>query len=673
MALRLAITSPRWLRPQRSGPGRIARARRAPLWPLALAYVVTLGLELALVERKSAIFAGGFGQSKLVDRPAEWLVFVPALLVSQAAILLACHLVLRALHGRRAGTAFFPLNLLFLTIGLGCALLFAKFQALSYFSDAMGFELIRKLGGGSLFTAALYVLDEAALIGVAAAGALAAYYAGYRLVKRLWPDWRSGGDRLRWRDLLGLVALCVPLAFAAGWRPDARYGLGRFTAFAAINSGLGALTDFDRDGYSWFSAQRDSFPFDPARHPLALDIPGNGIDEDGFGGDFRFTAADPEVPAPALPARPRHLVMIVLESFRGDAVGRRVAGRPVTPNLNALARDGIWVREAYSHVGFTTESGKSIFTGSLQPRPGGPSLFRDLKRAGYRIGVFSAAPEDFGGISESVGMRANADLYVDANLLKAERVHPSASLGSLALDGRTVLRELDRHFRSGADWARPTFLYLNVQEAHFPYRHKKMPRFLPGDLAERGEIRASNRATVERTYWNAAAYGDWVVGQLVERLKAQGVYDDSLILVTGDHGEALFEQGFLGHGHVIDRAQTQVPLILSDPSIRVAGPVGLADYRGIVLRALSGDRSPPPPRGPVFQYIGSLERPAVIGMVEAGGIATTLNLETGEVRFADLGRTLRYRDLPPALRPRADRLANLWARHRWEARNNSPP
>ena len=645
-------------------------SRLRPWWALALAFLVTLAFELALVERKHAIFAGGFGQSKTIDEVGEWLIFVPALLVAQAAQILACFLLLRALHGRRDGSAIFLLNFFFLTVGLGSALLIAKFKALSYFSDAMGFELIRSLGGGSLATAALYVLDEATLLGAAALGAMLAYLLCFALVKRYWPDWRRGEDRLGWRHLAGLLVVAVPLAAAASWRPDVRYGLARFNAFATINSGLATLTDFDRDGYSWFSAQRDGFPFDPARHPLALDIPDNGVDEDGFGGDFHFTATAPDEPRLKLPAQPRHLVVIVLESFRGDAIGRRVAGRPVTPNLNALAREGTWVREAYSHVGFTTESGKSIFGGALQPRPGGPSLFRDLKRAGYRIGVISAAPENFGGISETVGMRASADFYVDAETLKAERAHSSASLGSLALDGRKVLREMDRQFRSAADWRRPTFLYLNIQEAHFPYSHPDMPRFLPGRLAKRSEIKAANRAMVERTYWNAAAYADWVVGQVIARLKAQGVYDRTLILVTGDHGEALLEDGFLGHGHVIDRAQTQVPLILSDPALRVAGPVGLADYRGIVLRGLSGDAAPPAKRA-VFQYIGTLERPGVIGMVEAGGVWTTLSLETEEVSFSDTGRRLRYRDLRPgtADRRRADRLVEEWARQRWLARD----
>jgi hypothetical protein len=644
-------------------------ARLAPWGVPALALVATLGLETALVERKYAIFGGGFGAGHVLDSPAEIALFATSLVTAQALLIGSLYLVIRALHGpRRRSSPLVPLNFLFFSGGGLAALVVAKFEALAYFSDALGFELVRSLGGGSLAGAMLYVASEAGLALLALAGALAGWWAALRLSRRFLPE-RAEGAPIRKRHLL-LLALPLPfLLLGAARTPDVRYALARTTAPAGVLALLHQMSDVDRDGYSWFSAQRDNFPFDASRHPLALDIPGNGVDEDGFAGDFAFTGGAEPPPGFRLPEQPRHLVLIVLESVRGDAIGRKVAGRPVAPNLDALAREGAWLREAYSHVGFTTASGKSLFSGALEPRPGAPSLFRDLDRAGYRIGILSAAPENFGGISQAVGMRESADLYVDAEMLKAERAHSSAALGSLALDGRKVLRELDRHFDAAEDWQRPTFLYLNFQEAHFPYHHGDMPRLLPGRPVARSEIEPENRDRVAATYWNAVAYSDWLVGQVVLRLKRMGVWERTLLVVTGDHGESLFDDGFLGHGHMLNDAQTRVPLILSDPAARADGPVGLADYRRLILAALAG-APPPPRRGPVFQYIGTLDQPAVVGMVEAGGLRTTLDLETEMVDFTDLKRRVRYRDLAPGtpLRARADRLANEWARQRWLAR-----
>ncbi|HEY0112728.1 MAG TPA: sulfatase-like hydrolase/transferase [Allosphingosinicella sp.] len=638
----------------------------------ALAFGGTAAFELALVERKYAIFGGGFGAGHVLDTAKEVALFAATLAAAQAVLIGGLWLLIRSAHRKRPESPTFLLNFLFFAPGGLAALLLAKFEALSYFSDALGFELIKNLGGGSVAGALVYVALEAAIGLAVCAGAVAVWWIGLRLARRRLPE-RVALPGLQWRHVLW-AALPLPLLAAAAARePDVRFALARTTAPAGALALLHQTTDFDRDGYSGFSAQRDGFPFDSARHPLAFDIPGNGVDEDGFGGDFRFEGPLEQSSDWRPPGQPKHVVLIVLESVRGDAVGKQVAGRPVTPQLNALARSGTWVREAYSHVGFTTASGKSIFSGALEPGERAPSLFRDLKGAGYRVGVFSAAPENFGGISAAVGMRENADLYVDAELLKAERAHSSAALGSLALDGRKVLREFDRHFRSAGDWKAPTFLYFNFQEAHFPYRHRDMPRLLPGDPVERGEIQAENRERVEATYWNAVAYSDWLVGQVVARLKRMGVWERSLLVVTGDHGEALFEDGFIGHGHILNRAQTHVPLIFSVPGAAAAnGPVGLADYRGLILRALSGE-PPAQSSGTVFQFIGTLHRPDVIGMVEAGGKRTTLNLETAEVEFSDLARNIRYTDLRPGteLRVRADRLANEWARQRWLARRAS--
>jgi Sulfatase len=644
-------------------------ARLAPWWAIALAFAATLAIELALVERKYGVFAGGFGASHVIDRPLEAVLFLPGLLLSQALLIGLFFLAIRALHGRRRDRPMFVFNFLFFTVGALAALLAAKYEVLTYFSDAIGFRLIRNLGGGSFVQALLYVRDEAALIGVAAAAAALAWLAGRWLVKRLFTGRIAAGGP-RWKHLLWLAAALPLAAFAADRDPDVRYALTRFNGFALIDNALALATDFDGDGHSWFGARLDAHPFDPARHPLALDVPGNGVDEDGYGGDFRFAGLAGPAPAPVLAGDKRHVVLIVLESVRGDAIGRRVGGREVTPVMNALARQGTWVREAYSHVGFTSPSLKSLFSGALEPAAGDPSLFRDFKANGYRIGIVSAAPETFGDISEVTGMKASADVFVDAEALQQDRAYSSGAISSLAIDGRKLLRQFDRHFARPGAWARPTFLYLNLQEAHFPYHHPDTMRLLPGAPIPRGEIGLANKDWVASTYWNAVAYDDWLIGQVIARLKAAGVWERTLLVVTSDHGESLFDDDFLGHGHVINRQQTQVPLIVSDRGAPVSAPVGLSDYRGLILRLLGAGGVAVRPPGPVFQYIGELDGPTEIGMVEKGGRWTTMRIDGESVWFSETGRRLRYAQLAAgsADKARADRLIDEWARHRWLAR-----
>ncbi|HEX8467850.1 MAG TPA: sulfatase-like hydrolase/transferase [Allosphingosinicella sp.] len=641
-------------------------SRLKPWWPLAFAFFVTLVLEAALVERKYGVFAGGFGASHVIDRPAEAGLFLLALVPAHALLIGLLYLLVRALHRRRRDSPVFLLNFLFFAVGGFAAALVAKFEALSYFSDALGFELIKSLGGGSLAQAALYVASEAALMLLAGAGAVLGWWLALRLGRRWLPE-TVPTAALKWRHLLW-VGLPLPLLlYAAGGEPDARYGLARFTAPGLAQQGLGRASDFDRDGYSWFTPQRDSAPFDPSRHPFVLDLPNNGVDEDGYGGDFRFEGAPASFPAPVIPDR-KHVVLVVLESARGDAIGKMVDGRPLTPVMNALVRDGSYAREAYSHVGFTTESLKSLFGGALAPRPGSPSLFRDFKANGYRVGVFSGQAERFGGIAETAGMHETADVFVDAETLKSERAFSFAATASLLLDGKKVLGAFDGAFGSAEGWRRPTFAYFNFQEAHFPYVHPGMPQILPGRPIPRGEIGQANRAWVERTYWNAIAYDDWLVGQLVERLKRLGVWEDTLLLVTADHGESLFDDSFLGHGHVINRQQTQIPLILSRPGISIPRPIGLADYRSLILRSLGA--KVPERRGPVFQHISQLGAPAAIGLVAGGEVWTTFQLETEEVGFSESKRRMRYSDLKPgsAEKARADAVIDEWNRHRWLAR-----
>ena len=657
--------APAEVEPSRGG-ARLPWARLLAWFPVAVVLALSL-VELALADRKYGLFSGGFGQSRALDTPGEIALFLAGYAAAQALLALAgWSLALRLTRRRPAWTAPF---LFALTNGvLFAGVLAGTYQLHQYFSDAVGFALLAQLGGGSLVDAVKFGLSEI-MIGLVAltlvlAGAWLLWKLLARLMSRDLPRPVEPGLRI-WA---GLLALLVALALAIPRSgSDAAFGLRRMLAWQLMDGTLDAASDFDRDGYGLFGIQHDGAPFDPARRPLALDIPGNGIDEDGYGGDLGLVPLAAPLGPQVFSGKRPNVVVVVFESTRGDVLGKRTDGKLVAPNLDALAATGSVARPAYSHVGFTTESLKSLFSGQLAPRTGDPSLFRDFKASGYRIGVFSGQPEDFGGISNVVGTRASADVYVDAETLRDQRAFSFAAEGSLLVDESHLLAAFDRTLGK-EDWqARPHFAYFNFQSPHFPYDHPGVARRVTAHPLARGEIKAANADRVRETYWNAVANADYWLGQLIARLKAKGVWDDTILIVSGDHGEELFEGGFLGHGHVIDREQFQTLLVANRPHMLPPAPIALADYRAILAAAIRGEASPAV-SVPPFMHIGPLDAPTAIGMAGPDGQLTSLRLDPGEACMVEQERCAPYASLTGKDRARADAAVARWGSERWRAR-----
>jgi len=630
--------------------------------------LVTLLAELLLAERKYAIFGGGFGQPRTMDSALELGAFVTGLLLCQILVFLALYRLLRWLHRKRPDSPVFHFNFLFFVGGGALAALIGKYQALAFFSDAMSLQIVRNLGGGSLKDALLYSLSEIGLAAIVGGFALLFYAAVRFLFRRRWreaaalPDYWRPGRRI-WLVLL----LATPfILFAVNRVDDARAALTRFNAVAVVNGLLSEATDFDRDGYSFYSYPLDGAPFDGSRFPYALDIPNDGIDQDGLAGDFTFSGTAQTPPVPAIAgARKPNVVLIVLESVRADVIGRQVDGRPLTPVLDAMAAQGSVAPRAYSHVGFTTASLQSLFTGTLAPLDDRQSLVRDFLANGYRVATVSGQAEDFGDTARLVGLR-RGQVFVDGTMLKDQRSGAFSAPASVNIDGKVLLREFDRRLGDPAGWAQPTFLYVNLQTAHFPYHNEGMDQILSGRPIPRGDIGLGNRDWVTRTYFNAIAYNDRIIGAFVERLRRLGVVDNTIIIVTADHGESLFDDGFLGHGHMLNDQQTRIPFIMSRPGVAMPAVMGLDDMRAIVLRAAGADM-PAPSGGPIFQFLGSLDRPGAIGSVDANGHRFVFDFFQETLLDSATGRSLRYAELAPgsAERRAADALINEWARQRW--------
>jgi arylsulfatase A-like enzyme/Flp pilus assembly protein TadD len=280
--------------------------------------------------------------------------------------------------------------------------------------------------------------------------------------------------------------------------------------------------------------------------------------------------------------KPRpNLLLITIDTLRADHLGSYGYAGVKTPVLDALAREGVRFRNAFSPVPLTLPAHCSILTGTYPTFHGvhdnsgfvlsesQVTLAEVLKGAGYRTAAFVGAFV----VDSKFGLGQGFDYYFDRfDLSKYENVSP----GYIQRTGDEVVRETIRWLGSQKPKPGvPFFIWTHLYDPHDPYtppepylsRHKSIPYD--------GEI--------EFTDANVATLFDW--------LRRSGLYDDTLVVVAGDHGESLGEHGESKHGFFIYNATLHVPLIMKFPRGQNAGRVvaenvSLVDIFPTVLQAL---------------------------------------------------------------------------------------
>ncbi|MBL8141665.1 MAG: sulfatase-like hydrolase/transferase, partial [Acidobacteria bacterium] len=411
----------------------------------------------------------------------------------------------------------------------------------------------------------------------------------------------------------------------------ARKPTGRF--FSAI---VQSVSDVDGDGFGLLSKPPDPDPWDARVNPFALDVPGDGFDQNGLAGDLSASApvyAEGPSTAPEWAWKPV-FVLALLETFRADLIGARDGEREITPVLNALAHDGVSLDRAFSHNGFTIQSRYHIFTGSLAGMRGATSLVDDFKRNGYQTAFFSAQDETFGDWLD-VGF-ARADVRYDARQDVDKRFSQFATPGSLGVPA-DVLRQRIREFLSTRDRSRPLFLTVNLQDTHFPYGHARVPRILNDVTVAKGDMREENAVAIRAMYLNTAAYVDRSLGEILGDVE-QATGQRPVVVALGDHGESLFEHGFLGHGYDTTDEQTRIAFVARGFQARFTEPFGQADLRQAIWDGLALGPGRPTrtddPAKRVTQYIGDFNRPHRLASVTEGQ-RLTFDLHTRKVRVDD--------------------------------------
>ncbi len=308
----------------------------------------------------------------------------------------------------------------------------------------------------------------------------------------------------------------------------------------------------------------------------------------------------------ALPAPSEHapnVLLIIWDTVRGENLSLYGYPRRTTPTLERLADSSIVFDAAFSTAPWTTPSHASMFTGLVADEHGADwrtpllptrrTLAEALASHGYRTGGFTA--NTYATARES-GLDRGFARYVDfpvfsagqflrsTSLLRAvvDREEWYATLGFEHLIGYKPAPVVEASFLEwlDADRERPYFAFLNLFDAHSPYVPPapfdtafgprlpgRDPHLVPDRRLSPTEVRAEIDA-----YDGSIAYLDHRLAVLLDTLRARGRLDNTIVIVTSDHGEEFGEHGVFTHGHSLYDPLLRVPLIIAYPG-RIAGGV----------------------------------------------------------------------------------------------------
>ena len=591
---------------------------------------VTLG-DIAVLTKVTGFLASGYNTVH-ISSAAEIAAFVAASLTLDLALILATWAVIIPILERLPLSSLQSFALA-AAIGTGVplALSAARFSVYSIAGNMFNATLLNQLSSTTWSSMAVEALDETYLVWSVAVPVLGLVLAWSivslgRLERSLGlptEQFLAPHPSRLWRALVPVVIVSVFLLTASfPTLSRVQYGLGKKASGAALLGLVNGVTDVDRDGFGAFSQPPDSAPWDPEIHPYALDLPGDGIDEDGLAGDLAEPRHLPEpVPRAEPLAGPKpHVLVIYLEGFRADLIHRELDGKPITPFFNRLANEGAASDHCYVHSPWTLASRSELFGGRLVNTPGQSTLIDDFKGWGYTVAYFSGQDESYGDSKRIIGIE-RADAFYDARQDIDKRTSRSTTPVSLQVSWKTLLARVTEYL-SDVDVSRPLFLYANIVDTHFPYTHSEIDDILGVPPLARSEIRSNRAERVFRAYANTAANVDRAAETLVEAWRDRIGDADQAILVLSDHGEAFYEEGALGHGHSISPSESRVPLILWGIGGEWPEPISPVDIRGLLRRNLGVERGGGPPRArfvpdptrKILQFAPRLQRPDVIAL-----------------------------------------------------------
>ena len=257
--------------------------------------------------------------------------------------------------------------------------------------------------------------------------------------------------------------------------------------------------------------------------------------------------------APAAPpAAATSVLFVTIDTLRADRLGVYGATNVETPNIDRLAREGAWARHSTVHVPLTRPSHISMFTGRYPAEHGirdnvAPALAADvplLAELFQREGFSTAAFVSSVVLTRQSGLARGFDHYSDRFEIGED---DARFLNTIQKRGDIVTAEAIAWLKEHPRF----FAWVHLYDPHDPYEP-------PGRYAVQ---------YAERPYDGEVAWSDELVGRLVTALRDAQRLENTLVVVTSDHGEGLGEHGEDVHGYFVYESTLRVPLVVRGPGV----------------------------------------------------------------------------------------------------------
>lgn len=283
--------------------------------------------------------------------------------------------------------------------------------------------------------------------------------------------------------------------------------------------------------------------------------------------------------------RKPNVILIMIDTLRTDRLGCYGSRAGITPEIDKFTRGAVRFEKAFSHAPWTLPSIASLFTSRypLQHRAGGRlGAFRILSDKAVTIGeVFQRAGITTGAITNVILLTETFGMSQGFDTIDAAVPRDNFLLRRAGSTTQAALRWLEKHNR------RQFFFFVHYFDPHLtydppqPFRRRLADAkdadsndFIFGTKRDMFDLRSGQAnitletiVRLEKLYNGEVAYVDYEIGKLLSGISKLGLDENTIVIITSDHGEEFGEHGGFEHGHTLYNELLYVPLIIRVPGL----------------------------------------------------------------------------------------------------------